>query len=398
MSDDGNKIAGRWSVSFKKWKWIYTFEDDGKVSWVDPLNNLGGDGRWAENGKLINLTWYGSETKESWYRPIVPEKQSGWYAADYGTGNFQAKKIEAPVAPRAPDLSVNPEIAKLPWSRYVDQFSSQLYDMNYKIPPDKSFAYSSILRMTYDDGTEIEIDFEKELSNENLSSKEVQDALVRGSLGRGGRIFPLKMTAATVPRIWAARDTALKIQNGDFEAFAAVALAGVAFILTIPAMPAGAPPPSTVKVGRQRVNGVSRAGARAAGAPRIKPVNGKVNVGGGTENSKVTNLNPINPNSGGPTTGIPNHVLGGMEDMGELFEAGSVREMFSNKLRYVDVNWPRATQAAARVMAPGGKVSMNVWTIETAEQQALKTAFEAAGFKNVKVVGEGAGTILTATF
>ncbi|WP_164066857.1 hypothetical protein, partial [Serratia marcescens] len=69
------------------------------VSWVDPLNNLGGDGRWAENGKLINLTWYGSETKESWYRPIVPEKQSGWYAADYGTGNFQAKKIEAPVAP-----------------------------------------------------------------------------------------------------------------------------------------------------------------------------------------------------------------------------------------------------------------------------------------------------------
>ncbi|WP_163571236.1 hypothetical protein, partial [Klebsiella pneumoniae] len=62
MSDDGNKIAGRWSVSFKKWKWIYTFEDDGKVSWVDPLNNLGGDGRWAENGKLINLTWYGSET------------------------------------------------------------------------------------------------------------------------------------------------------------------------------------------------------------------------------------------------------------------------------------------------------------------------------------------------
>ncbi|WP_204274257.1 hypothetical protein, partial [Stenotrophomonas maltophilia] len=77
--------------------------------------------------------------------PIVPEKQSGWYAADYGTGNFQAKKIEAPVAPRAPDLSVNPEIAKLPWSRYVDQFSSQLYDMNYKIPPDKSFAYSSIL-------------------------------------------------------------------------------------------------------------------------------------------------------------------------------------------------------------------------------------------------------------
>jgi hypothetical protein len=109
------------------------------------------------------------------------------------------------------------------------------------------------------------------------------------------------------------------------------------------------------------------------GSTKIKPLNGQVSIGGGFENQNGTNLNPIKPGSGGPAKDIPNHVLGGMEDMAEKFEAGSVQKMISSRLRYVDVDWPSATKAAAKVMAPGGRVEMNVWC-QPAEQRALKAA------------------------
>jgi len=136
--------------------------------------------------------------------------------------------------------------------------------------------------------------------------------------------------------------------------------------------PGGAPPPSIPKGG-------------------IRPVNDTVNVGGGGEIPNATNLNPIKPGSGGPSRGIPNHVKGGMEEMDALFVPGSVKTMNSVRLRYVDVDWPRATQAAAKVMPPGGKVSMNIWTQGQQEVAALKMAFERAGFKNVRIWGSSRG-------
>lgn len=118
--------------------------------------------------------------------------------------------------------------------------------------------------------------------------------------------------------------------------------------------------------------------------PKIRPVNDTVNVGGGGEIRNVTNLNPVKAGSGGPTSGIPNHVPAPMEKMGEIFQPGSVKEMYSTRLRYVDVDWTKATQAAAKVMPPGGKVQMNIWTRSQGDMDALKTAFERAGFKNVR--------------
>src|SRR5262249_9613834 len=84
--------------------------------------------------------------------------------------------------------------------------------------------------------------------------------------------------------------------------------------------------------------------------PKIRPVNDTVNVGGGGEVANVTNLNPIKPFTGGPSSGIPNHVPLGMEQMDSVFEAGSVKKMISNRLRYQDVIWQRGAQAAANVM------------------------------------------------
>ena len=134
----------------------------------------------------------------------------------------------------------------------------------------------------------------------------------------------------------------------------------------------------------------------ASAAPKLRPLNGKVNVGGGFETPNMTNLNPVKPGSGGPTTDIPNHVVGGMEQMDELFEHGSVEFMMSSKLRYVDVNWEHATRAAANAMGPGGRVEMNVWC-SGSEAAELKAAFERAGFRNVTITGDGVGTMLSAT-
>jgi hypothetical protein len=136
----------------------------------------------------------------------------------------------------------------------------------------------------------------------------------------------------------------------------------------------------------------------AATGKRVVPLNGKVNVGGGggpKEPAGYTNLNPVKAGSGGPSSGIPNHVQGAMEDMAELIEPQSVSEMISNRLRFIDVNWARATAAAAKVMKPGGKVSMNVWC-SAEEVLKLEAAFKSAGFKNVKSFGSGTGTMLTA--
>ncbi|HJQ57992.1 MAG TPA: hypothetical protein VJ890_13870 [Vineibacter sp.] len=112
---------------------------------------------------------------------------------------------------------------------------------------------------------------------------------------------------------------------------------------------------------------------------RIRPVNGKVNVGGGYETPHITNLNPIKRGSGGPTSGIPNHVHGWMEQMDEIFVPGSVLEVCGYKLLFDDFDWPRAAQAAAKVMPPGGKLRMNVMDVDE-EAEFMVTVFEQAGF------------------
>ncbi len=131
---------------------------------------------------------------------------------------------------------------------------------------------------------------------------------------------------------------------------------------------------------------------------KVRPVNGEVNVGGGFETPRSTNLNPAEGVGGGPISGIPNHVKGKMEQMDMLFEPGSVDSMVSSKLRYVDVNWREATRAAAKVMRPGGKVEMNIWCSSEAEKNALVAAFESAGFKDVTTKNQGVLTFLSAVF
>jgi hypothetical protein len=103
---DEQEIFGTWHVKFRQWTWEYKFYENRSVSWRDIYNNENGIGNWTKTGKLINISWKGSTTKESWYCPITPDAQKGWYDADYGVGQLDAKRIEK-VEPGALDFDCN---------------------------------------------------------------------------------------------------------------------------------------------------------------------------------------------------------------------------------------------------------------------------------------------------
>ena len=134
---------------------------------------------------------------------------------------------------------------------------------------------------------------------------------------------------------------------------------------------------------------------------RVRPVNGRINVGGGFEagSKSVTNLNPIVEGTGGPgaNANIPNHVRAGFEQIGDVFEPGSANTIYSNRLPYQTVNWSQSANGAYRVMAPAGRLQINVWTRSEAEVQTVINAFTQAGFRNVRNMTGlvGSGTMIT---
>jgi hypothetical protein len=147
---------------------------------------------------------------------------------------------------------------------------------------------------------------------------------------------------------------------------------------------------------REVIEAAERTGFEHSSSSRTRPKNGRINVGGGLEPGSETasNLNPIKPGSGGPSKGIQNLVKATFEEIGDAFEAGSAEYVFSNRLRFNDVlDWRKAADGTARVMRPGGKLSLNVWaTAEEAKKAAQ--AFRDAGFKAVEIIGEGTSTII----
>ena len=62
----------------------------------------------------------------------------------------------------------------------------------------------------------------------------------------------------------------------------------------------------------------------------------------------------------------------------------------------MDVDWEKAAEGAARVMKPGGFVSLNIWTSSEAEMKELEAIFKKHGFQDVKLIGSGTGTMVVA--
>jgi len=418
---DKDDIVGRWTVRFRNWVWEYTFLADGKVSWRDPLNNENGSGRWGVSPTVIFITWSNSTTKETWQRPVKPVEQIGFIDASYGKGAFKAVKVAELTLPGAAtgdqgliDMDLDPVtgefVATGPAAhpKYIEKVFTAV---EYGVMETGYNIYTSVIELPVHTSVAI-VDFslaKAEQAGAGIfnSYAEAKKAAADGMgqrrvayfWGAGGAVVcPTIIGPATAPQLHA---TMVRVRNLR-DHFVSIMVPALTMAIGM----IGGPKPMPVNGGGKTSRVVKRIGAKEPPRsnlppppkPKIKPFNGQVSVGGGFENKSGSNLNPINPNSGGPSKGIPNHVRGGMEDMGNLFEKGSVEKMISSRLRYGDVNWQQGTRAAAGAMKPGGKVAMNIWCQGAAEQRALKTHFEAAGFKNVKIMGDGTGTMLFADF
>ncbi len=138
-------------------------------------------------------------------------------------------------------------------------------------------------------------------------------------------------------------------------------------------------------------------------ALRIRPVGGIINIGGTGEAGNVSNLNPVLANTGGRTTGIPNHVQAYGEQIADVFAPNSAREIMSNRLTFNTVDWSRVAQGSYTVLQPQGQLSLNIYVsgLSEAEQAALQARlineFSRAGFRNVRVQGTGPGTFVFGT-
>jgi hypothetical protein len=91
----------------KDWVWEYEFFPNGTVNWRDTRSLEKGSGRWSMGPKLLNLSWNGSTTKESWQLPLGSEQHKRtWYSAPYFTGAYQIQRFVAP-APSSSDDTYN---------------------------------------------------------------------------------------------------------------------------------------------------------------------------------------------------------------------------------------------------------------------------------------------------
>lgn len=138
---------------------------------------------------------------------------------------------------------------------------------------------------------------------------------------------------------------------------------------------------------------------------RVRPVGGRVNVGGGTPPldpfaANASNLNPGIQGSGGPPLeAIPNLIRAYAHEIAEVVVNRSADQILMRKVFYADVRWEEFARGAADVAKPNSLLFINTWVYGNAAEQAaaaqrLVAAFESAGFQNVRLMGAGAETVV----
>jgi hypothetical protein len=130
---------------------------------------------------------------------------------------------------RQPRTPVDPEIANLPAVNYVDNFREAYYELGYRA---EGGNLSTWLTLEYADGTLIDVNM-YEFVEVSLPVSEVSEAMRRGYVGIGDRIFPRLLTPQTAPRTWAARQAAIDVMEESNYQFMLTALGPVMFILSM---------------------------------------------------------------------------------------------------------------------------------------------------------------------
>lgn len=138
-----------------------------------------------------------------------------------GFPNLEHLDPSAPL-PRVRD----PQLARIPMSRWVDRFASARYEVGYR--PFRRGSLSEILHLTYADGTVLDLDIRLICDSRDPAPAQ---SMARAYLGPGGRLYPLRMNRDTTPRLWRAKKklalAGMERSNRDYETFASLGVAGV---------------------------------------------------------------------------------------------------------------------------------------------------------------------------
>lgn len=105
MANDLDLLTGKWTVRIKSWVWEYEFSPDGGVTWRDVNSAEKGSGNWTASAQMVNASWKGSTTRESWLRPLTPTNDRTWYESTYFRGKYMIEKVVVPtLTPPLPNL------------------------------------------------------------------------------------------------------------------------------------------------------------------------------------------------------------------------------------------------------------------------------------------------------
>ncbi len=118
---------------------------------------------------------------------------------------------------------------------------------------------------------------------------------------------------------------------------------------------------------------------------RVKKAVGRVvvNIGGAGEEAEAIN---VNPNSGMSRKRIPNLVQASAEELGELFERGTVDEIVSNRLPHRVILWRPTLEGAARVLRPGGKIFIRMYGAGE-DTKVIVPLLKELGFRDIQDIG-----------
>lgn len=124
---------------------------------------------------------------------------------------------------------VSPEVADLPAVRYVDNYATVIYDLDYL---HQGGNLSKWLKVNYADGTSIDVWID-DIIEESMDPRVALQMMANGRVGAGGRIFPERMNSHTTPRLYAAKREAIRIMEEYNFQFILGTLPAVMFILTM---------------------------------------------------------------------------------------------------------------------------------------------------------------------
>lgn len=205
----------------------------------------------------------------------VFQRSQGWEPSGVGPATWAALDARPTGSPPpAPPVDALEVVVEGTW---VDDFEECVYDPSYRIS--EGGSPSNWVKVSYRDGTTIDLNW-YDFEDVHLDASQMMAALSARRLGPGNRVVPgrtsggrLGLTRQLCPRLWAVHEDIEEIGAQSTLQLMAVAVQVVVFVLSVPAMPAGPPPPGAAPV-RLRAARRSVPGGRppSGGAPPPTPL------------------------------------------------------------------------------------------------------------------------------